>query len=199
MKRCALYARVSTIEQAAKIELQTVALREYAARRDFQIVLDVTEQASGARDDRPRLKDLMKRARRREFDVVVVWKFDRFARSVHQLASALVEFQALGIDFVSVTEAIDTGTPAGRLVFGVIASVAEFERELIRERVTAGLRRAQARGVKLGRPTLHGDVVAHVRRLRAAGTPLRQIARELSISLGSAARYSAQAPGPRSS
>ena len=133
--------------------MQTRELREYCERRGWNVVAEYVDIGiSGAKDRRPELDKLMADARRRRFDVVAVWRFDRFARSVRHLLRALDEFQALRIDFVSLTEALDTSTPSGRMTFTVLGAVAELERSLIAERVRAGLRNARARGVRLGRP-----------------------------------------------
>src|SRR5580693_5542532 len=136
---------------------------------------------SGASDSRPELNRLMADANRRRFDVVAVWKFDRFARSVSHLLRALETFRALGIEFISLSENVATGTPTGKMVFTVLGSVAELERSLIGERVRAGLRNAKANGVRLGRPRCEVDV-AVVRRLRARGASWRAVGRALGVS-----------------
>lgn len=169
----ALYARVSTREQDPALQLS--ALREYAARRGVAATEYIDEGESGARVSRPKLDSMMADARRRRFDTVVVWKFDRFARSVAQLADALREFESLDIKFVSLTEALDTATPAGRMLYHVLAAVAEFERDLIRERVTAGLAQAKREGRSVGRPALRLDV-EELMRLHADGLSIREIA-----------------------
>src|SRR5262245_62316621 len=153
MKRSALYMRVSTKGHGQTTETQAVALRDYAAHRGFEIIEEYRDEGiSGTRDSRPALDRLMKDARARKFDVVVVARFDRFARSVSHLLRALEEFSHLRIDFVSLSESIDTSTPMGRMVFTVIGAVAELERSLIRERVAMGLNRARKNGRRLGRP-----------------------------------------------
>jgi len=137
--RVALYARVSTLN-GQQTEVQLAELREHCARRGWQIVGEfVDEGISGARERRPQLDRLWSDCRKRRVDAVVVYRYDRFARSLRQLVNALEEFRALGIDFVSLHEGVDTSTPNGRLVFGIFASIAEFERELIRSRVISGL------------------------------------------------------------
>lgn len=155
--------------------MQLAALREYAARRGLDAVEFVDVGTSGTARSRPRLDELMAEARRHRFGVVVVWKFDRAARSVAHLADMLSEFQALEISFVSITEAVDTGTPAGRMLYHVLAAVAEFERDLIRERVSAGLAQAKRDGRRVGRPSLQLDV-EEIRRLRSDGLSIREIA-----------------------
>jgi DNA invertase Pin-like site-specific DNA recombinase len=146
--RAAIYARVST-NNAQDPSVQTRELREYCQRRGWEIAGEYVDAGvSGAKDSRPELNKLNSDAHRRQFDAVVVWKFDRFARSVSHLLRALETFQALGIEFVSLTEGVDTSTPAGKMVFTVLGAVAELERSLIRERVRAGLRNARAKGKK---------------------------------------------------
>ena len=182
MMRVALYARVSTRDQDC--ELQLADLRKMAEARGVQVVEEFVDRGvSGAKDRRPALDRLMKDAKRRKFDAVWVWRWDRFARSLRHLVTALEEFQALGIDFLSHQEAVDTSTPAGRMLFQVIGAMAEFEREIIRERVIAGIRRAQSRGKKLGRPRVVVDV-SRARALREQGQSYRAIAALLGVSVG---------------
>src|ERR1700683_913380 len=153
--RVAIYARVSTANNGQDSSMQTRELREYCERRGWKCAGEyVDEGISGSKANRPELNRLMADAHRRRFDAVVVWKFDRFARSVSHLLRALENFGALGIEFVSLSEQLDTSTPTGKMVFTILGSVAELERSLIGERVKAGLRNAKAKGVKLGRPAL---------------------------------------------
>lgn len=181
--RTALYARVSTANGQSP-EMQLRELREYVARRGWEAAGEYVDAGiSGARERRPALDRLLADARRRRFDAVVVWRYDRFARSLRQLVNALEEFRALGIDFVSLREGVDTSTPNGRLVFGIFASIAEFERELIRDRVRAGLRNARAKGKRLGRPRVAVDG-AKVAALRRDGASWRAIARRLGVAPG---------------
>ncbi len=162
--------------------MQLTELREYCKHRGWEIVNEFVDTGiSGAKDSRPALDSLMKDAHRRKFDVVIVWKFDRFARSVTHLLRALDTFRALGLEFVSFSEALDTATPAGRMTFTVLGAVAELERSLIAERVRAGIRNARARGVRLGRPKVVADV-ATIGRLRAQDRSWRSIGRELGIA-----------------
>lgn len=142
---------------------------------------------SGAKDSRPELNRLMADAHKRRFDVVCVWRFDRFARSVSHLLRALETFKALGIDFVSFSEQMDTSTPAGKMVFTVLGAVAELERSLIVERVRAGLRNAKAKGKRLGRPRVSVDATK-IASLRASGASWQTISRQLGISAGTAKR-----------
>src|SRR5271169_656838 len=176
-KTVALYARVSTLDQSCAMQLDD--LRRYAARfgQSYEYV-DVG--VSGAQRRRPQLDALMKDARKRLFDVVLVWKFDRFARSVKHLVDSLEEFTALNIDFISYTEGIDTTTPSGELLFHVMGAVAQFERDLIAERVRAGIAHARALGKRIGRPPAVVDT-AEVATLRKQGMSLRAVARALDI------------------
>jgi DNA invertase Pin-like site-specific DNA recombinase len=182
--RVAIYARVSTSNHGQDVTVQTRELQQFADVRGWRLVdsyLDVG--ISGSKDKRPELDRLMADAHRRKFDVVIVWKFDRFARSVSHLLRALETFNALGISFVSLSEQMDTTTPAGKMVFTVLGAVAELERSLIAERVRAGLRNARAKGKTLGRPRVVVDA-AQIGRLRASGASWPSIARELGVSVG---------------
>ena len=155
--------------------MQTRELREYCERRGWKVTGEyVDEGISGTKDSRPELNKLMADAHRRRFDAVVVWRFDRFARSVSHLLRALENFKALGIEFVSLSEQVDTSTPTGKMVFTVLGAVAELERSLIAERVKAGLRNARAKGKRLGRPRVAVDA-ARIGALRAHGRSWREI------------------------
>jgi len=174
-------------------EVQLAELREHAARRGWEIVGEyIDEGFSGARERRPELDRLWVDCRRRKVDAVVVYRYDRFARSLRHLVNALEEFRALGIDFVSLHEGVDTSTPNGRLVFGIFASIAEFERELLRSRVRSGLAAAVARGVRLGRPKRTVDA-AQIATLRASGASWREVAERMGIGVGTAVRALQQA------
>ena len=184
--RAGIYARVSTNDQQT-IPLQIRALREYAVRRGWTIAMQVKEVGSGASQRQLREK-LLDAARRREIDVVLVWRLDRWGRSVADLLATLQELQHLGVGFVSLTEALDLTTPAGRAMAALLAVFAEFEREILRERVRAGLAHARQNGKKLGRPItaeLHTD---QVRRLYRAGISKAEIARRLEIGRTSVRR-----------
>jgi DNA invertase Pin-like site-specific DNA recombinase len=182
--KIAIYARVST-KNSQDPEMQLAELREYVRNRKWKIAGEYVDKGiSGASDSRPELNRLMADANRRRFDVVVVWKFDRFARSVSHLLRALETFRALGIEFVSLSENIDTSTPAGKTVFTVLASVAELERSLIGERVRAGLRNAKARGRRLGRPPLKDLSATETQRLRSERRRLRISFKELAEKYG---------------
>ena len=190
--RAAIYARVSTSNNGQDPRMQTREVREYCDRRGWQVVGEYVDAGvSGAKDSRPELNRLIADAHRRRFDAIIVWKFDRFARSVSHLLRALETFNALGIAFVSLSEQIDTTTPTGRMIFTVLGAVAELERSLIAERVRAGLRNARAKGKQLGRPRVSVDAV-QVARLRAAGQSWRVVAQSLGVSVGTA---HAAAPG----
>lgn len=194
MKRVALYARVSTKGNGQDPETQLVALREYAQARGFEIVGEYVDVGiSGATERRPELDCLMKDARRRKLDAVLVARFDRFARSTRHLVLALDEFSALGIDFISLSESIDTSTPMGKMVFTVIGAVAELERSLIRERVVMGLERARKQGKRLGRPKIAVDG-PRIDDLRRQGLSIREIAARLKISKSAVARALSQKP-----
>src|SRR3954465_6137748 len=154
MRRAAIYARVSTVDGRQDPETQLRQLREYALRRGFPVVHEYVDHASGAKNDRTEYRAMLEAARRRQFDVLLVWRYDRFARSMRDLVNALSEFDSLGIDFISFNEGADTTTPQGKLLFGIMASLAEFERSLIAERAKAGMQRAKAQGKHTGRPAL---------------------------------------------
>src|SRR5437867_9412643 len=188
MKRAALYMRVSTKGHGQTTETQAVALREYASYRGCEIVEEYPDTGiSGSKDSRPALDRLMKDARARHFDVVIVARFDRFARSVSHLLRALDEFNHLGIDFVSLSESIDTSTPMGKMIFTVLGAVAELERNLILERIAMGISRARKEGKSLGRPRVEVDPL-QVAGLRARGYSWNQIAGKLGVGRGTAER-----------
>jgi DNA invertase Pin-like site-specific DNA recombinase len=180
----AVYARVSTLHGGQDPAMQTRELAEYCQRRGWQIFDQYVDNGvSGKKDSRPQLNRMMQDAHSHRFDVVVVWRFDRFARSVSHLLRALETFNALGIDFVSLCEQINTNTPTGKLVFTILGAVSEGERNLIAERVRSGLRNARAKGKILGRPKKDVDV-ARIEALRAVGISWRQIAKKMGLSVG---------------
>jgi DNA invertase Pin-like site-specific DNA recombinase len=186
--RIALYARVSTANGHQDPDMQLRELREYAGRRDWTLVEEYVDAGiSGAKDSRPALNQLMADAHRRRFDAVLVWKLDRFGRSLRHLVNALAELEARGIAFVSLRDNLDLGTPSGRLMFQIIGAMAEFERALIQERVRAGLRNARAKGKHIGRPrlTVDSNQIAELRRLGASWS---HISRETGLSRGTAQR-----------
>jgi DNA invertase Pin-like site-specific DNA recombinase len=186
-KRVALYSRVSTTH-GQDPELQLRELREYAAFRGWSLVREYTEVGvSGSKNSRPALNQLMEDAARRRCDAVLVWKLDRFGRSLRHLVNALAEFEALGIAFISLRDNLDLTTPSGRLMFQVIGAMAEFERSLIQERVRAGLRNAKAKGRRLGRPRMAVDETK-LQLLRTSGISWRAIAAEMGLGLGTVRR-----------
>lgn len=183
--RAGLYARVSTHDQQT-LPMQNRAMREYAARRGWSIVLQVKEVGSGA-SQRQMRETLIDAARRREIDVVLVWRLDRWGRSVTDLLATLQELEHLGVGFVSLTEALDLTTPAGRAMAAMLAVFAEFEREVLRERVR-GLAHARQNGKTLGRPLTAGLKADRIQKLHRAGISKSQIARQLSIGRTSVRR-----------
>jgi DNA invertase Pin-like site-specific DNA recombinase len=190
MTRVAIYARVSTSNGSQDPEMQLRELREYAQRRELQIVKEYVDNGvSGSKDSRPALNQLMIDAHSRKFDAVLVWKLDRFGRSLRHLVNALAELEALGLTFISLRDNLDLSTPSGRLMFQIIGAMAEFERALIQERVRAGLRNAKAKGVRLGRPRIFVSE-SRIDALRGAGASWRAIAKELGVALGTVHRTS---------
>ena len=193
--RAALYARVSTTDQ--NLENQLPPLRNYVKARGWKKTHELTDQASGASNKRPGLERVLRLARARQIDAIVVYRLDRFGRSTRELINAWAELEELGVRFVSLTEQMDFGSPAGKVMFSVISAMAEFERDLIRERVKRGMDRARANGTHVGRPpTLP---VAEIRKRRRRGESPSAIARELGISRASVYRAAAggDSPGKR--
>ena len=185
--RAAIYARVST-NNGQDPHMQIRELREYCKRRGWDIEGEYVDAGvSGAKEHRPQLDVLLAACRKRRVDAVIVYRYDRFARSLRQLVNALEEFRSLGIEFISLHEGVDTSTPNGRLVFGIFASIAEFERELIRDRVKSGIAAAKSRGKRLGRPRVSVDA-ARIAALRDSGASWSTIARQLTLSAGTAKR-----------
>jgi DNA invertase Pin-like site-specific DNA recombinase len=179
MKRAALYMRVSTVDQHP--ETQLFDLRQMAAQRSYEIVHEYTDRISGTKAKRPGLDQLLSDGRRGRFDVVLVWASDRIARSVKHYLDVLDELSRLNIEFVSFRENIDTGGPLGRAIVIIIGAIAELERNLIIERVRAGMRRARLEGRHIGRNRLVLDH-AGIQRDRCQGQSLRQIAKEHRVS-----------------
>lgn len=180
--KIAVYARVSTSDKGQDPEMQLRELREYCERRQWVITNEFVDVGvSGAKDSRPQLNRLMAAAKQRRFDAVLVWKLDRFGRSLKHLVAALGEFEALGVAFVSLRDSFDLTTPAGRLMFNLVASFAEFERDLIRERVKAGIANRRAKGFQVGRKPIVLDP-ARLQALRSEGQTIRQIAIALGVS-----------------
>jgi len=177
--KVALYSRVSSQDQS--VEMQTSDLRRHCEQRGFDIYKEYSDQGiSGTKDRRPALDELMRDARKRKFDAVIVWRFDRFARSTKHLVTALEEFRRLGIDFISFQENIDTSSPMGKAMFTIVSAIAELEADIIRERVVAGIANARTKGVKIGRPSPVIDQ-EEVRRLRDGGLTIRAIAEKMNL------------------
>ena len=184
MKRIAIYARVST--QSQSTEQQLFTLREVANRTNSNIVSEYTDTISGATDSRPGLDALLLAARQRKFDALYCYSIDRLGRSTKNLIAVVDELQALQIDLYFYREGIDTTTPTGKCVFTILGSVAELERNLIRERVCAGLQKAKRNGVKLGRPSRMNDgLKSAIRLLREKGLGIKQIAKQVGVGVGS--------------
>src|ERR1700730_5039591 len=183
VRRAAIYVRVSTVEQ--ETELQEHELREYCERRGWSHVVYQDKGQSGAKNDRPALTTMMNDLRRRKIDVVVVWALDRLARSLKQLLSIAEECRSVGVDLVSLKQNVDTTLPAGRLTFQVLGAVAEFEREMLRERVKAGMAQARRSGKHCGRPArqkFQNADVERMRQLRSEGISIRKLAKDFDTS-----------------
>src|SRR5262247_2237204 len=188
-KRVAIYARVSTVDKGQDPETQLLALREYVARRGFICVGEYVEYASGTRENRPRYRALLEVARKRQGDVVLVWRYDRFARSTQALVHALKEFHRLGVDFISYQENIDTTTPQGEMIFTVLASLAQFESALMSDRVKAGMARARAQGKRISRAPIPLGVQRCIADLYRQEVSIHQISKQLGIGYGTAWNY----------
>ena len=186
--RVAIYARVSTVNHGQDASLQTREMRQFAEARGWRLADEYVDSGvSGSKDSRPELNRLMADAHKRRFDVVLVWKLDRFGRSLRHLVNALAEFESLGIAFVSLSDNLDLSTASGRLMFNIIGAMAEFERALIQERVKAGIRNARAKGKRIGRPRKLVDVL-ELDRLRKQGFGWKKIANELNLGVGTVMR-----------
>jgi DNA invertase Pin-like site-specific DNA recombinase len=184
--KAALYARVSTHDQQT-LPLQQKAMRQYARKRQWKVTLEIKEVGSGAKT-RPQREELLKAARRREVDVVIVWRLDRWGRSLADLVTTLRELSEIGVGFVSLTEAIDLTTPSGRALAGMLAVFAEFERDILRERVKAGIAQAREKGKPHGRPPTAAKRVKEVKKLFKKGMNKSEIARRLKIGRTSVIR-----------
>jgi DNA invertase Pin-like site-specific DNA recombinase len=186
-KQVAIYTRVSTDEQ--KADLQLLDLRDYARKRGYHIYSIYEDVVSGAANEREALDRLMGDARKRKFDIILVWKFDRFARSLKMLVDSLALFQELGIDFISYKENIDTTTSMGRLIFHINSAYAEFEREIICDRVIAGIKAKRAKTGTWGRQRLATAVQERIHALSEGGLSIRKIAKTLKISARTVQKY----------
>jgi len=182
--KAAIYGRVSTIGKGQDVDLQLRDLRNYAQARGWKIFKEYIDNGvSGRKDKRPALNQLMNDARKKRFDAVLVWRFDRFARSTKHLVTSLDEFNHLGIDFISFMENIDTSSPVGKAMFTITSAISELEADIIRERVISGLANAKAKGARLGRPKAELDI-SELISLREKGLTVRALARELDVSIG---------------
>jgi DNA invertase Pin-like site-specific DNA recombinase len=182
MKNVAIYARVSTTDKGQDVDLQLRDLRSYVESRGWQAYGEYVDNGiSGSKDRRPMLDAMMSDAKKKRFDVVLVWRFDRFARSTKHLVTALEEFNHLGIDFISYQENIDTSSPMGKMIFTIASAFAEFELNLLKERVRAGLNNARAKGKRLGRPVMNLDA-GKLSEMRSNGMTLRAIAQRFDCS-----------------
>jgi DNA invertase Pin-like site-specific DNA recombinase len=198
VSRAAIYVRVSTQEQTT--DPQESELREYCERRGWSCALYRDHGQSGAKNDRPALNTMLGDLRRRKIDVVVVWALDRLARSLKQLLSIADECKSLGVDLVSLKQSLDTTGPAGRLTFQILGAVAEFERELLRERVKAGMAQARRTGKHVGRPArrkFHAVDIERMKALRAKGTSVRKLAADFQTTQWMAARLSGVCPNTK--
>ena len=191
MARAAIYYRVSTVDQS--VDGQIAELREYAEKRGYDVAGEYVDHCSGAASQRPELDRMMHDVRQRKADLVLVWAFDRFARSTSHLVSTLEELQILGVDFVSYKQQIDTSTAAGKLTFTVLAAIAEFEREMIRERVKTGMANAKRAGTKsgnpIGRPRISAAKQSKIRSMRKDGVSYARISRQLGLAKSVVFRY----------
>ncbi len=193
-KRAAIYVRVSTNQQ--ETEMQKAELKEYCDNRGWSHTLYPDEGKSGARIDRPELNRMLADMRKRKIDVIVIWAFDRLARSLKQLLNIAEECQSMGVDLVSLKQNVDTTLPAGRLTFQILGAVAEFEREMLRERVRAGMAQAKRAGKKVGRPARRQFLSADIERMRAlrgSGTSVRKLAADFQTTQWTVARLTSSA------
>jgi len=196
-KRAAIYVRVSTNEQ--ETDMQENELREYCENRNWNFTVYRDKGQSGAKNDRPALNNLLGDLRKRKIDVIVVWALDRLARSLKQLLSIADQCKLLGADLVSLKQNVDTTLPAGRLTFQVLGAVAEFEREMLRERVRAGMAQARRAGKRVGRPArrqFHSSDIERMKTLRAKGASIRRLAAEFETTQWMAARLTSSGSMP---
>ena len=185
--RAAIYYRVSTSDQSPQLQIDE--LREHASARGWTAVEYLDEGVSGRKHSRPGLDEMMDAGRKRKIDGVLVWKYDRFARSTQHLVAAAQEFASLGVDFVSYTQQVDTTTPMGKLFFTIMAGLAEFESDIISERVKAGMAAAGRKGIHLGRKPATTEQQNKIRDLLAAGCSIRQTAKQCSVSTTTVQKY----------
>jgi DNA invertase Pin-like site-specific DNA recombinase len=188
-KVVAVYARVSTCNGQQDPEMQLRELRAYCERQNFVIYKEFIDYCSGGKDSRPQLNEMMKHAKQGHFDAVLVWRFDRFSRSLRHLINSIAELEHYGVGFISLKEAVDTSSPLGKVMLALIGSMAELERDLIRERVTAGIANARAKGITLGRPKKAQEIIAKAKTMHKNGAPFRAICREINISERTLRKY----------
>jgi len=186
-KKVIIYARVSTKDQDP--DLQIRQLKQFAKDRNFKIVKTFEEKLSGAKDKRPLYQEMLDDVRKKKAAAVLVWKLDRFARSTRELLERLEEFHALGVELLSYTENIDTTTPIGKAFFQIAAVISEFERDLIRERIIAGVENAKAKGKRLGRPAISEETVNEIKRLKEKGLSNKEIMRKTGLTKMTVLKY----------
>ncbi len=188
-QRVAIYARVSTTDGKQTPENQLRQLRTYAKARDFTVIAEYIDHATGRNEKRPEYQKLLDAVRKRQADIVLVWRYDRFARSTKALITALNEFRTLGVDFISYQENIDTTTPQGEMIFTIMASLAQFESALIGERTKAGMQRAREQGKRVHRPPLPEKTKREIAKLREKDVSIKSISRKLKIAYATAHKY----------
>lgn len=185
--KAGIYARVSTHDQKT-LDMQIDAMKKYAKARDWQIETEIAEIGSGAKDKRPQREELINQAKRRQIDVIIVWKLDRWGRSVNDLFHTLNELSGLGVGFISLTEALDLTTATGRAMAGLLSIFAEFEREILRERVKSGIAHARQKGKNHGRPATTKKYESEIDTLFKSGLSKSEIAKRLGIGRTSVRR-----------
>lgn len=179
-EKVALYFRVSTKSQ--DVEMQLIELRRYCASRGFKIYKEYLDVGSGSRNDRESYNEMLKDAHKHKFQKLLTYRYDRISRSLRELIFLLETFKALNIDFISIHESVDTATPTGTLMFNIISSFAEFEREVIRERVRSGLAKAKEKGIKIGRPKVSKEIVKGILDLHSEGKSRKEILTKFSVA-----------------
>lgn len=186
--KIAIYARVSTNNKGQDVDMQLIDMRNCIEPKGWSLFKEYVDRGvSGSKSSRPQLDKLMRDAAEKKFDAVLVWKLDRFGRSVRHLVNAIAELESFGVAFISLKDSIDLTTAQGRLMFQIIAAMAEFERELIRERVKAGMSNARSKGKQIGRPSL-GITRDQIVALKASGASWNDVSEALSCSLATAKR-----------
>jgi len=186
--RAALYARVSTTDKGQDPNLQLTPITAYCKQRGWKVIKKYVDYLSGSTAKRPELDKLIDDAKHGKLDVIVVWKLDRFGRSVQHLTNTIVDLHEVGVSFVSYMEALDFTTATGKLMFHILAAFAQFERDIISDRVRAGIHNARTKGIKIGRPCLSPGTKDRIKEMKKGGTSSRAIARELGVALGSVSK-----------